>query len=279
MKVFIKNLLAYFVYGTGKTRVGGYLYEKIINNIMNNVVDIEHSGIKLRFAVPNSLNRFRVNTFSTKEPETLKWIDGFPDGAILWDIGANVGLYSIYAAKAKHCDVYAFEPSVFNLELLARNIHLNGLTEKICIVPLALSDQLARAKLNMTSTEWGGALSTFGQDFGWDGKKMDKVFVFQTLGLSLIGVKSLLNLPQPDYIKMDVDGIEHIILQGGREVLRKIKGILVEITDDFPEQSTESRMILQEAGLTMKEKLHSKMIDGGIFQNTYNQIWERASKQ
>lgn len=276
LKNFVKNFLTSLVYKSGKTRGGGYLCEQIINTVMNQVVDVEHKRLKLRFAVPNSVNRFRVNTFSTKEPETLEWIDGFPNGAILWDIGANVGLYSIYAAKARQCDVYAFEPSVFNLELLARNAYLNGLTDQICLVPLALTDKLTRSKLNMTTTEWGGALSTFGQDFGWDGKIMKKSFVFQTMGLSMTDAKNILNFPQPDYIKMDVDGIEHFILRGGREVLQKIKGILVEISDDFPEQATESRMILQEAGLIMKEKAHSEMVERSEFYNTYNQIWYRV---
>jgi FkbM family methyltransferase len=276
LKNCVKDFLTSLVYNAGKTRVGGYLCEQIINNVMNQVADVEHNRLKMRFAAPNSLNRFRVNTFSTKEPETLEWIDGFPNGATLWDIGANVGLYSIYAVKARQCNVYAFEPSVFNLELLARNAYLNGLTDQICLVPLALTDKLTRSKLNMTTTEWGGALSTFGQDFGWDGKIMKKAFVFQTLGLSMTDAKNIFNLPQPDYIKMDVDGIEHFILRGGREVLQKIKGILVEISDDFSEQATESGMILQKAGLTMKTKLHSEMFEGSSFQNTYNQIWYRA---
>ena len=58
---------------------------------------------------------------------------------------------------------FAFEPSVFNLELLARNIFGNDLVRQITIVPLPLSDTLAVNTLNMTSTEWGGALSSFGQ--------------------------------------------------------------------------------------------------------------------
>jgi FkbM family methyltransferase len=242
---------------------------------MNQVVNVEHNGMKLRFSVPNSLNRFRADTFSTKEPETLKWIDGFPEGAIFWDIGANVGLYSIYAAKTRQCDVYAFEPSVFNLELLARNSYLNELTEKICIVPLALTNQLTKNTLNMTSTEWGGALSTFGHDFGWDGKTIEKVFAFQTLGLSMTDAKNMLNIPQPNYIKMDVDGIEHIILQGGRQVLAGVSGILIEISDNFYDQSVESKKFLEEAGLIMQEKTHSEMFEGGAFQSTYNQIWKR----
>jgi FkbM family methyltransferase len=97
-----------------------------------------------------------VDTFSTKEPETLEWIDTFPLGSVVWDIGANIGLYSCYAAKMRDCKVYAFEPSVFNLDLLARNIFLNGLTEKVVMVPLPLSDKLAINRLKMTNTERGG---------------------------------------------------------------------------------------------------------------------------
>ena len=44
------------------------------------------------FSVPNELNYFRVNTFSSKEPETLDWIDTLKPGTVLWDIGANIGL-------------------------------------------------------------------------------------------------------------------------------------------------------------------------------------------
>ena len=48
----------------------------------------------------NYYTSLRVNTFYSKEPETLKWIDNFNEdkNIIFWDIGANIGLYSIYAA-------------------------------------------------------------------------------------------------------------------------------------------------------------------------------------
>lgn len=276
LKSFVKKSLVSLVHHASKTRGGGYLFEQVINNVMSQVAVVEHRGFKLKFSTPNSLNRFRANTFSTKEPETLEWIEDFLKGTVFWDIGANVGLYSVYAAKARGCYVYAFEPSVFNLELLARNVFLNDLTDCVCLVPLALNDKMTRSKLNMTNTEWGGALSTFCQNFAWDGKPMKKVFAFQTLGLSITEAMNVLNLPQPDYIKMDVDGLEHFILRGGREVIEKVKGVLVEINDDFSEQAIESRMILHEAGLTFKEKRHSQMFDGSSFQNTYNQIWYRA---
>ena len=86
---------------------------------------------------------------------------------------------------------------------------------------------------------------------------------------------SVLNLPHPNFIKMDVDGIEHFILQNGPDVLSNIQGILVEINDNFIEQSNKSKDALERAGLTLKEKLHSEMFEDGKFRNLYNQIWVR----
>lgn len=60
-----------------------------------------------------------------------------------------------------------------------------------------------------------GGLSTFGQNYGWDGMTLRQVFEFQAVGLSMEDAVQRLGLPQLDYIKMDVDGIEHLILQGG----------------------------------------------------------------
>ncbi|EKP23939.1 methyltransferase FkbM domain protein [Leptospira interrogans str. HAI1594] len=81
------------------------------------------------------------------------------------------------------------------------------------------------------------------------------------------------NLPKPDYIKMDVDGIEHIILKGGKNVLKNVKEILVEINEDFTEQLDNSRSILERAGFVLKNKV--TVSNSGTFQNTYNQIWIR----
>jgi len=239
--------------------------------------EVVHDGLTLRFSTPNWLCNWRAETFSEKEPETLEWIDSIPAGSVLWDIGSNVGLYSVYAAKRRDCRVWAFEPSVFNLELLARNIHANQLTDRICIVPLALSNRLGASQMRMTTTEWGGALSTFGQDYGWDGKAIQQVFEFQTVGLSMEDAVQRLSIPRPDYLKMDVDGIEHLILMGGAEVMRGIKGILIEVNDDFHEQAEQCQKLLIEAGLVMKEKRHSQMIADSTagFQNGYNQIWVR----
>jgi hypothetical protein len=156
IKSFIKQLINLSVVFMGETSVGRYVYAQIVKNAMNRTQQVNHLDLSFTFAVPNALNLYRASSFSTKEPETLQWIDSMPQGSVVWDIGANVGLYSCYAAKRRSCRVFAFEPSVFNLEVLARNIFLNGLAERITIVPLPLSDSLAVNTLNMTSTEWGG---------------------------------------------------------------------------------------------------------------------------
>lgn len=277
VKDIMKTTIRALVTTSSRTQVGKYLLKQLLSTAMEEVREISYNGMKLKFAAPNSLCDWRARTFSTKEPETLEWIDSIPEGSILWDVGANIGLYSVYAAKKRKCMVWAFEPSVFNLELLARNIFANGLKDQVCIVPVAFSDRLGASPLHLTTTEWGGALSTFGQDFGWDGKIIRKVFEFKTMGLRMEDALQRLAIPQPDYIKMDVDGLEHMILKGGICVLKNIKGILIEINDDFHEQADQCRHLLNNAGLVLKEKRHSEMIAGSTtgFQNSYNQIWVR----
>lgn len=259
----------------GKTSIGRYLYGQIINCAMSSTQQVAHNGLKMVFSIPNALNKFRVDTFSTKEPETLEWIDDMPQGSIVWDIGANVGLYSCYAAKRRGCRVFAFEPSVFNLELLARNVFLNGLTELVTIIPLPLFEALAVSKLNMTTTEWGGALSTFANSYGYDGQPLIKKFEFSTIGLSMSDAIELLKIPKPAYIKMDVDGIEHLILKGGGDALEHARSVLVEINDEFRQQAEDATRYLTGAGLLLKEKRRWKETDNTPFGTTCNQIWHR----
>ena len=273
-----KTILNIFVL-LSKTKIGGYAYEQIFNLAMDSTQSLTHNQTQLVFSVPNSLNRYRIDSFSTKEPETLEWIDNFPPESVLWDIGANIGLYSCYAAKARSCKVFAFEPSVFNLELLARNIYLNQLTSDVVIIPLPLSNNLGISTLNMTTREWGGALSAFGQDYGWDGKQIKQVFNFRTIGISADNAVNLLSIQQPNYIKIDVDGIEHLILSGASHVLNIVHGVLVEVNDDFLEHADQCNKILLQAGLVLKEKRHAEMFNssnsfgGG---HVWNQIWIRT---
>jgi FkbM family methyltransferase len=266
--------MALFVNVVAKSRFGRDFLDRLLGIIMQRKTRVVHQDVELVFAIPNGMSWARADSFSIKEPETLEWLDGVEQGSVVWDIGANVGLYSCYAAKRRGCKVYAFEPSVFNLELLARNIFLNDLVEKIVIVPLPLSDRLATSTLNMSMTDWGGAMSTFGESYTHDGTQLNKVFGFTTVGLSMDDAISCLNIPLPDYIKMDVDGIEHLILKGGESILAKVRGVLIEINEEFAQQSTDTFQYLSQAGLELLEKRHSEMFEDSI---VFNQIWHRKS--
>ena len=93
---------------------------------------------KIDFFIPNNITSERINTFFSKEPKTLEWIDNFEkkESLIFWDIGANIGLYSIYnAIKHPSSLTISFEPSSSNLRVLTRNISINNFEKNIKIIP------------------------------------------------------------------------------------------------------------------------------------------------
>ena len=86
-------------------------------------------------------------------------------------------------------------------------------------------------------------------------------------------VKKLLKISQPDYIKIDVDGIEHLILKGGENVLSNTKEILIEINDKFEQQKNDCFNYLKKSGFGLKEKRQSDLFKDTDFSSSYNQIW------
>ena len=279
LKQRLKFMIYWLVEGLLRTRVGRFVCEVMLEDAMQRSVTVRHKKIEIKFAIPNPLLHWRALTFAEKEPETLRWIDSFGVEETVWDIGANVGLYALYSAKSRQANVWAFEPSIFNLEVLGRNIAMNELADKIKIMPIALSDCVGFSRMKHSSTQWGGALSTFGVDYGADGKPLVALLGYDTFGMSMDDVVAYGFCPAPDHIKIDVDGIEHIILSGGQTVLRTVKSVLVEINDDFGAQRKMAENILKKAGLTLEEKERSIYTDasGSVTPNVFNQIWKRTN--
>ena len=188
---------------------------------------------KIKFFIPNQLTEYRVNTFYTKEPGTLEWIDNFSndDKIVFWDIGANIGLYSIYAAlKYENIIVYSFEPSTSNLRVLSRNISINSLQNKILINQFPLTNKDKSHELMMESNfREGGALHSFGKNLNFEGKKLDVKNNYKIYGFSINYLVEKLHFEIPNYIKIDVDGLEHYVLEGADKILdnNRIKGFLI----------------------------------------------------
>jgi FkbM family methyltransferase len=275
MKLIADKIFAFF----NSFSLGRRINERIIRSAFETTMKIEHADIRINFCTPNGWARVRAETFSDKEPETLEWIDGFQTGTVLWDIGGNLGLYSLYAAlKDRNAKVFTFEPSVFNLEIMTRNIVLNNLQQQITIMPLALSEMSGTDTLHMSTMAWGGAMSTFGQNYGHDGKKMNEVFSYRLPSCSLDDLGGYFDIDKPNAIKMDVDGIEHLILKGGKSILRspQLKTMLIEVNDEFAEQRDTVKYLLEEAGWKLKDKLHAEWVEKSeSVTSTFNQIWLR----
>ena len=233
----------------------------------------------LSLRIPNAVCRYRAETFETKEPETLKWIDRFGGEGAFYDIGANVGLYSLYYAQTKSGRVYAFEPSALNLRLLSLNVSDNDLGSQIVIVPSPLTESNEIASFRLSMLDEGGSMSTFGQDFGHDGSRLQTVLEYDTIGVTLdfMLASGLVSQP-PSLVKIDVDGIEHLILRGAKSVLanESLRSILIEVNEDFRELAQEVRQILEMAGFEMMERDHSEMFEHGAFSRTFNQVWVRV---
>ena len=244
--------------------------------------DVVHPGpngdVRMTFHVPNEVCRYRADTFSTKKPETLEWLDRHGGSGALFDIGANVGLYSVYYARTQPGTVYAFEPSVLNLGLLAKNISANEVAGRIVIVPNPLTSENMVAAFHLTMLDEGGAMSTFGEELGHDGTPIQARMDYQTTGVSLDFLLASGIVPEPPaMMKIDVDGIEHLILRGARETLREptLRTVLIEVNDGFALLANEVAALLGEAGFELKERRHAAMFDDGVFASTFNQIWTR----
>ena len=264
-----------------KPGFGSYLDDQIANkNKLPQQITHKLNGggeLKLKVFTPNNWCKLRADTFST-DPETLEWMDKFGGNGVLFDIGANVGLISMYYAATKKGNVYAFEPSVFNLAGLAKNIYANNLEGKIKIVTNPLTDKNQFADFTLQTTEEGGSGSSFGVDYGFGGRPINKSLSYQTLGFSLDFLMSNGVLAEyPEMIKIDVDGIEHLILAGAIETLKNptCKTILIEVSPTFKQQVEEVSQILKSCGFSRDENPHSGLVENENHFH-YNQIWIKS---
>ncbi len=246
-----------------------YIFLDTIQN--NSYETININNIKTKFFIPSSYCKYRLNTLFSKEPDTINWINSFEKkkNLIFWDVGANIGLYSIYAAqKLENVKIVAFEPSHSNLRSLSRNISINNLVDKIEIIPLPLSEapnEISTMKESMFME--GGSFNSFKQDYMHNTKKHDWENSYKVLSSSIDFFIDNKILSIPDYIKIDVDGIEHLILGGGRNCLKneKIKSILIEVCTDFKEQYDQVFKIMDDTGFKTDKRTSEYTTSNFIF--------------
>ena len=90
------------------------------------------------------------------------------------------------------------------------------------------------------------------------------------LGLSADDLVSVLQLKPPTHLKIDVDGIEHLILAGAVNTLKSAQSVLIEVNEKFVEQLDGINLIFRDLGF----HLHEKHILGGDASSLHsNQLW------
>jgi FkbM family methyltransferase len=256
-----------------------YFNEFVNNNSYKSILILNNS---VKFFVPNKITEWRVNTFFLKEPETLEWIDSFnkKNKIIFWDIGGNIGLYSIYAAlKHSNIEIITFEPSTTNLRVLSRNIFLNKLEDKIkiCQLPLTNKDNCFLL-MKENGFEEGGALNSFGENYGYNGEKFISNYQYKIFGTSINYILDNNILEVPNYIKIDVDGIEHLILEGGSKYLKhpSIRSLSVEVNENFFEQFNSVNQIMKKNHFLFKHKKKSSFLNSdNKYDKTFNYVFEK----
>jgi len=234
---------------------------------------------KISFFVPNNLIKWRIETFFDKEPETIEWINNFDQKkSIFWDIGSNIGQYSIYCAiKNKKSQVVSFEPSAGNLRILSRNISKNGLTNKIKIFPIPLTKYQNKFFVFEESNFLEGtAHNNFGINKVKDCSNLKKKMKYQIYGTNINYLLKEKILDVPNYIKIDVDGLEYLILKGAEKFLNnlQLKEILIELDERKKKEFNSTIKLLEENNFKFfkkkrNEKFHvtkdSKFIFNYIF--------------
>ncbi len=164
------------------------------------------------------------------EPNEFRWLETMlKPGMTFIDIGANMGLYTLFAAqKVGPCGiVVAIEPSNRDFARLEDHIRLNRLVN-IRPLQVAVSDCAGEADLLLATEEHSGH-NTLG-NFGYDSViPLGKQRVHTE---RLDDIVSRLGLQQVDIIKIDVEGAEFLALQGAQETIKQFRPVvLTELSD------------------------------------------------
>ncbi len=196
---------------------------------------IEHGGRRILFNTPNRQTAWRAETLFTKEPDTIAWIGDFAESEVLLDIGANVGMYSVFAAATRGVTVYAFEPESQNYSLLNRNIHDNGLADRVFAFCVALSDTTSFHRLYLSQFIPGGSCHNFGEPVDYRGQALKSPFVQGAFSTTVDELIAQGAMPVPTHVKIDVDGIEPKVMAGAKATLRdkRVRSLLIEINTNL----------------------------------------------
>lgn len=247
-------------------------YEKL-----NPHCELTHNGVKMLYVTPTTHTKWRVDSIFEKEPITIEWIGELAAGEVLIDVGANVGMYTIWAAKTRGARVFAFEPEAQNYALLNRNIALNGLGERVTAYCLALSDQPGYSLLHLSTLQVGGSGHSLGERVDFKHEPANPVFSQGCIAARLDDLVAEGVVTSPVHIKIDVDGFEPKVISGARRVLadRKLRSLLIEINQNLADHM---QLVVELESLGFRfdpAQVAAAERKGGIFKGVAEYVFRR----
>jgi FkbM family methyltransferase len=197
--------------------------------------ELTHNGVRVVYATPTVFTKWRVDSLFEKEPVTIHWIAGFAPGEVLVDVGANVGMYTIWAAKTRGTSVFAFEPEAQNYALLNRNIAMNDVDGQVKAYCVALSDTGGYSELHLSDLRPGGSCHSLGERVDFKHEPMNAKYSQGCVAARLDDLVAAGAVPMPHYMKIDVDGFEPKVIAGSRKVLsdRTLRSLLIETNQNL----------------------------------------------
>jgi FkbM family methyltransferase len=213
---------------------------------------VHSRGLRFTLQCDNGMTHYRWRTYNAKEPETLDWIDRWVrPGDLIFDIGANTGVYTLYVAlRHRDARVVAFEPEYSNLHLLRDNVVSNGVQDRVEIYPLALSNRVGLSRLHVQDLTPGAALHVESRDpVRITRTHRPVVWREGTCAFTLDAFCDEAGV-QPQGIKLDVDGTEPEVLEGGARTLKAalLRSVMIEMPADAEGRRMCERLLV-EAGL------------------------------
>jgi FkbM family methyltransferase len=150
-------------------------------------------------------------------------------GAVVWDVGANMGLFSFAASGLSGPSgyIYAFEPDTFLVRLLRRSARLNPHAAPVEIVPCAISDTISLARFNIAENNRATSfLEKFGTGLTGGVREVQTVL---TIPLDWVAEQ----IPLPDVLKIDVEGAELSVFRGAWKMLKTRRPIMLFEAQNF----------------------------------------------
>jgi FkbM family methyltransferase len=184
----------------------------------------------------------------TYEPELAEAVREFVrPGMTVYDVGANIGYVSLLLAHAvrPNGQVFAFEALPANIERIRRNIELNGLEERIRLVPSAVADKSGELTFYVHESVGMGKVA------GSAGRREEHYqaeIAVQALSLDEFVYQQ--GNPAPEVVKMDIEGGEVLALPGMKRILNEHRPLLL-LELHGPESEKVAWQTLQDAGYSL----------------------------